>query len=152
MPFDPVETWKTMRVRVWPEEYFIVDLPHREGEMALSLLQHSSGRFCSITRDQFAFSIVVDRTTWEERGKEDRADRCLGPLRVLSTDSDLPFDVPGFIRTALEPVNARKLKAAPICGLQSDHFFTGAADVSKVAAIFETFCREVVFVPESGAG
>lgn len=148
MPFDPVETWKTMRVRVWPEDYFIVDLPHAEGPLALALLGCSTGRFCSVTRDQFAFSIVVDRASWEACGQQDKADRCLGPLRVLSTDSELPFDVPGFIRTALEPVNARKLKAAPICGLQSDHFFTGAGEVAEVAAIFESFCAEVVFVTE----
>ena len=66
-----------------------------------------------------------------------------GPLKVLSTDSELPFDVPGFIRTALDPVNARKLKAAPICGLRADHFFTGADQIDEVVSIFETFCGGV---------
>lgn len=143
MAFDPVETWKTMAVKVWPEDYYLVELPFEHASAAVAAIERSEAKYCTVTRDQFAFSLVIDVETWTalELGKLER--QHYGPLKVLSTDSELPFDVPGFIRTALEPVNARKLKAAPVCGLRADHFFTGAEDIDAVISIFETFAGKV---------
>lgn len=143
MSFDPIETWKTMSVKVWPEEYYLVDLPFKHGVVAASALTMTEAKYCTVTRDQFGFSLVIDVETWTALDVGSLERRHFGPLKVLSTNSQLPFDVPGFIRTALEPVNAEKLKAAPVCGLQADHFFTGAEQIDEVVAIFKTFCGSV---------
>lgn len=143
MPFDPVETWRTMQVKVWPEEYFLVDLPFEHADLAFAALKETEARYCTVTRDQFGFSLVIDSETWARLGIGNKERVHFGPLKVLSTDSELPFDVPGFIRTAIEPVNARGLKAAPICGLRSDHFFTGANTIDEVVKIFRSFAAEV---------
>ncbi|CAI2936507.1 hypothetical protein [Aminobacter niigataensis] len=139
MAYDPIETWKTMQVKVWPEEYYLVDLPVEHLAVAVSALEKSTAKYCTVTRDQFGFSLVIDVETWRALGIASLERKHFGPLKVLSTNSELPFDVPGFIRTALEPVNARRLKAAPVCGLRADHFFTGADQLDEVVEIFETF-------------
>lgn len=139
MPHDPVETWKSMKIKVWPEDYFLIDIAHDKLAEALDCIRHSASRFCSVTRDRFGFSLVVDGETWNRFGRAEIERTKFGPLKVISTDSDLPFDVPGFIRTAITPVNAKGLKAAPICGLQSDHFFTGKGQIGEVLEIFNTF-------------
>jgi hypothetical protein len=145
MAFDPVTTWKTMHVIVWPEEYYLVDLPFEHADKAIEAVAQSTSRYCTVTRDQFGFSLVIDKGSWTSLGLEKLERHHFGPLKVLSTNSELPFDVPGFIRTAITPVNAQKLKAAPICGLRADHFFTGAEQVEQVVAIFETFCGGVTY-------
>lgn len=139
MAHDPVETWKTMKIKVWPEDYFLIDIAHDQVDQALDCIRHSSSRFCSVTRDKFGFSLVVDGETWGRFGNPGIERTKFGPLKVISTDSELPFDVPGFIRTAITPINAKGLKAAPICGLQSDHFFTGAGEIDQVLEIFYAF-------------
>ncbi len=145
MPLDPVKTWQKMQVKVWPEEYFLVDLPFEHAGLAFGAMQEADARYCSVTRDQFGFSLIVDTQTWARLGMSEKERNHFGPLKVLSTDSELPFDVPGFIRTAIEPVNARGLKAAPICGLRSDHFFTGADTIEEVAELFHQFSGGVRF-------
>lgn len=139
MQHDPVETWKSMRIKVWEEDYYLIDIGIDHVDVATNVTLKSSGVFSSVTRDQFGFSIMIDGETWARIGREEIVRTKHGPLKVISTDSELPFDVPGFIKTALEPINARKLKAAPICGLQSDHFFTGADQLDEVLEIFDTF-------------
>lgn len=143
MAFDPVETWKTMDVKVWPEEYYLSDVPFEHASVAIAAIEKSTAKYCTVTRDQFGFSLVIDVETWTTLKIGELERHHFGPLKVLSTNSELPFDVPGFIRTALEPVNARKLKAAPVCGLRADHFFTGSEQIDEVVAIFETFAAKV---------
>lgn len=148
MPHDPIQTWKTMSVKVWPEEYFLAQLSHENSTLVSRAIAHSTGKFTNVSRDQFGFALFTDSETWLTVRGEKFAEQYVGPLKVLSTDSDLPFDVPGFVGTALGPVNSANLKAAPICGLMSDHFFTGADQLSEVIDIFEKFSAQVSVVDD----
>lgn len=105
----------------------------------------SEGAYASVIRDQTGFSLFVDSRTWSEIGNEKAERAKFGPLRVISTEGDLPFDVTGFIGAALAPVNGQGFKAAPVCGLRADHFFTSDEHIEAVAAIFEKFTAGVVW-------
>ncbi|MGM4907200.1 hypothetical protein AB8B21_00890 [Tardiphaga sp. 866_E4_N2_1] len=137
MPRDPVSVWAEQTVKVWPESYWLIDLAPEQLSLALHAIEASESHYACVIRDQTGFCLTIDLDTWAAicGGVEPR--QKFGPLRVISTDSPLPFDVVGFIRAALEEVNGAGYKAAPQCGAASDHFFTGEGDIEIVKSLFE---------------
>ncbi|NYT82775.1 hypothetical protein H0A70_14905 [Alcaligenaceae bacterium] len=141
MAHDPITVWKEMKMKVWPERYWLIDLPPNATATAINVMDAAQGKYCALIRDQTGYSILVDDATWTAQGAESLERQKFGPLKVISTDGPLPFDVTGFIKAALEPINGRGFKAAPQCGAAADHFFTGEADIDKVVALFESFTQ-----------
>lgn len=139
MAHKPMDVWKRMKMKLWPERYWLIDLPAGHDALAGQLLAETTGRYGCVIKDQMGFSIVVDAETWERLGQGVTPRQQFGPLRVFSTNSELPFDVTGFIKAALEPVNSLGFKAAPQCGAAADHFFTPEDQIDRVVAEFEKF-------------
>lgn len=138
MPRDPVSVWAEQTVKVWPESYWLIDLAGDQLPLAMQAIEKSKSHYACVIRDQTGFCLTIDLETWDaiSGGVEPR--QKFGPLKVISTDSPLPFDVVGFIRAALDQVNGAGYKAAPQCGAASDHFFTGEADIAIVEELFKT--------------
>lgn len=138
MPIDPVAVWAEQTIKIWPESYWLLDIGHEDLPGAAKALEVSTARYACIIRDQMGFSIIIDEDTKAALGSAIAPRQSFGPLKVISTDSPLPFDVVGFIQAALREVNGAGFKAAPQCGAASDHFFTSAQDIDAVAGLFET--------------
>lgn len=139
MAHNPIEVWNRMPMKVWPERYWLVDLPGEYAPLVATLLASSEGKYVAVIRDQTGFSVIVDDATWKQYGTPGAERQKFGPLKVISTNGPLPFDVTGFIKAALEPVNSLGMKAAPQCGAAADHFFCSETDVDKVMRVFEQF-------------
>ena len=139
MAHDPMEVWQGMQMKLWPERYWLIDIPAGHESLMTRILVEGIGRYGCVIKDQHGFSVVVDVETWEKVAEGVTPRQQFGPLRVISTDSELPFDVTGFIKAALAPVNALGLKAAPQCGAAADHFFTSDEDIDRVVAEFTKF-------------
>lgn len=137
MSRDPVAVWAEMTVRVWPESYWLIDLAEDQLPLAVKALQQSQSRYACVIRDQTGFCLTIDQTTWDAIPGTVLPRQKFGPLKVISTDSPLPFDVVGFIQAALREVNGAGFKAAPQCGAAADHFFTGENDIQAVAGLFQ---------------
>ena len=137
MPLDPFDVWADQTIKVWPENYWLLEVGPGAEALAGQALAVSAGRYACVIRDQTGFSLVVDDPAHEALRGDPAIRQAFGPLKVISTDSPLPFDVVGFIRAALQVVNGAGFKAAPQCGAGADHFFTGAADIEQVKALFE---------------
>ncbi len=136
MSRDPVSVWAEQTIKVWPESYWLIDLADDQLSVAVAALQKSRAQYVCVIRDQTGFCLTIDDETWKAIGHTAVARQKFGPLKVLSTDSPLPFDVVGFIQAALREVNGAGLKAAPQCGAAADHFFTGADDIHRVERLF----------------
>lgn len=136
MVHDPFDVWADMAIKVWPERYWLLDLAPGAEALAARAFAASTGRYACVIRDQTGFSVVIDEAAYAALKVEPAVRQAFGPLKVISTDSPLPFDVVGFIRAALQVVNGAGFKAAPQCGAAADHFFTGAADIAAVEALF----------------
>ena len=137
MPLDPVAVWAEQSIKVWPESYWLLDLAPGDFAGAARALEISTARYACIIRDQMGFSLVIDEATRDTLGDAIAPRQSFGPLKVISTDSPLPFDVVGFIQAARREVNGAGFKAAPQCGAAADHFFTGAQDIDAVAKLFD---------------
>lgn len=136
MSRDPVAVWAEQTIKVWPENYYLIDVGDDGLRLALKALEISKSRYACIIRDQTGFSLVIDENTLGAVFGQAVVRQKYGPLKVISTDSPLPFDVVGFIQAALRDINGAGYKAAPQCGLAADHFFTGAADIDAVENLF----------------
>ena len=136
MSRDPVAVWAKMTVKVWPESYWLIDLADDQLALAVKALEQSRARYACVIRDQTGFCLTIDHATWDAIAGTTSPRQKFGPLKVISTDSPLPFDVVGFIQAALREVNGAGFKAAPQCGAAADHFFTGANDIDAVAGLF----------------
>ncbi len=139
MAHNPIDVWKTMAMKIWPERYWLIDVAADQSAAVLAVLEHSAGKYNCVIRDQTGYSLIVDEATWTAQGSQQAERQKFGPLKVISTDGPLPFDVTGFIKAALEPVNSLGMKAAPQCGAAADHFFCAEADIEKIKAVFEQF-------------
>lgn len=140
MAHDPIAVWADMKLKTWPEDYWLIDIAPEDQGVAVQAMTESHAKYCCVIRDQTGFSLVIDDATWQRVGQGKHVERKkYGPLKVISTDSPLPFDVTGFIQAALKPINGAGFKAAPQCGLAADHFFTSAQDIVEVERIFSTF-------------
>ena len=142
MAHDPNDVWADMTIKVWPERYWLVDLDSTHTPAALAAMTASTGRYCCTIRDQTGFSFALDDETWRSIEPNVVARQKFGPLKVISTDSPLPFDVVGFIQAALRKVNGAGHKAAPQCGAAADHFFTGEQDIETVESLFNQLIAE----------
>ncbi len=142
MAHDPIAVWASMKLKTWDERYFLADIAPEHEALAAETVVRSRGRYSCVIRDQTGFSLLVDEETYGALGIAAAARRTVGPLKVISTDSELPFDVTGFIQAALKPINGQGYKAAPQCGLQADHFFTGESDIAAVEEIFRDFRKQ----------
>jgi hypothetical protein len=136
MSRDPVSVWAEQTVKVWPESYWLIDLSPEHLALALRAVELSKSRYVCVIRDQTGFCLTIDQETWEAVSGGVVPRQKFGPLKVISTDSPLPFDVVGFIQAALREVNGAGYKAAPQCGAAADHFFTGEADIKAVEKLF----------------
>ena len=139
MAHDPMAVWATMQLKTWDDDYYLLDIAPEHEDLAAQTVVRSRGRYTCVIRDQTGFSVVVDAATRDALGLAAVARKSFGPLKVISTDSELPLDVTGFIQAALRPINGRGYKAAPQCGLAADHFFTSATDIVAVEDIFRSF-------------
>lgn len=139
MAHNPIDVWKTMDMKIWPERYWLIDVAAEHSAAVMAALEHSVGKYNCVIRDQTGYSLIVDEATWQTQGFAQAERQKFGPLKVISTDGPLPFDVTGFIKAALEPVNSLGMKAAPQCGAAADHFFCAESDIEQVAVVFEQF-------------
>ncbi|MBN8943159.1 MAG: hypothetical protein J0H01_26880 [Rhizobiales bacterium] len=139
MPIDPLAVWASMPLKTWPERYWFVHVPGDRSDLILAVLNSTSSAYCCINQDQGGFSLVVDEDRWTSVFAHAGPLEKYGPLKVVSTDGDLPYDVTGFIKAALVPINGAGYKAAPQCGVKFDHFLVPEADIARVQGLFADF-------------
>ena len=139
MSIDPIAVWASMKLKIWPERYWMLDLVDASAPKAASVFIESANRYSCLIRDQAGVSAIVEETAFERLKSEVPVRGCFGPFRVVSTDGDLPFDVIGFLRPVLELLNNEGIKAGPQCGAVFDHLFIYERDVERASSLLEDF-------------
>ncbi len=139
MAIDPYKVWANMRLKIWPERYWMVDLSERGAEAVSKMVISGASRYCSVIRDQAGFSVIADEKTVASLQTGITPRGRFGPFRVVSTDGELPFDVIGFLHPALKELNGQGIKAGPQCGAVFDHLFIYEKDIKRAKEILEEF-------------
>ncbi len=134
-----MQVWAQMRLKTWPERYWMIDLPPASRAVALRALAASESRYHCIIQDQAGYSLIVDETTWATLREEVTPRDTFGPFRIVSTDGELPFDVIGFLRPVLQELNAQGIKAGPQCGAVFDHLFIYEKDIDRAEMLLDGF-------------
>jgi hypothetical protein len=97
MAIDPIKVWADMRLRVWPERYWMVELSLDARELVGEVLEVDCGRYISLIRDQACLSLIINEATWQNIRSQINLKNEFGPFRMISTEGELPFDVIGFL-------------------------------------------------------
>jgi hypothetical protein len=139
MSIDPIAVWADMKLKIWPERYWMLELGDVSAADAASVFVECDGRYSCLIRDQAGVSAIVEEIAFERLKSEVPVRGYFGPFRVVSTDGDLPFDVIGFLRPVLELLNNEGIKAGPQCGAVFDHLFIYEWDVERANALLEDF-------------
>ena len=139
MAIDPYKVWANMKLKIWPERYWMVDLSEGAAEVVPKVVISSASRYCSVIRDQAGFSVIADEKTVALLQAGVTLRGRFGPFRVVSTDGELPFDVIGFLHPALKELNGQGIKAGPQCGAVFDHLFIYEKDIERAKKILEEF-------------
>ncbi|WP_280564728.1 hypothetical protein [Chromohalobacter sp. 48-RD10] len=139
MSIDPIAVWANMKLKTWPERYWMLDLGDASAQAVANVFVESVGRYSCLIRDQASVSAIVEDAAVERLKAEVPVRDCFGPFRVLSTDGELPFDVIGFLGPVLELLNNEGIKAGPQCGAVFDHLFIYEQDVERASALIEGF-------------
>jgi hypothetical protein len=139
MAIDPYSVWANMKLKTWPERYWMVDLFDGAAEAAARAVVYSASRYCCVIRDQAGLSVIADEETLTSMEAEVTPRDRLGPFRVVSTDGELPFDVIGFLQPVLKELNGQGIKAGPQCGVVFDHLFIYEKDIERAEEILEGF-------------
>ncbi|MBE0464238.1 MAG: hypothetical protein ACTIDY_02385 [Halomonadaceae bacterium] len=139
MSIDPIAVWANMKLKVWPERYWMLDLGDASAQDAASAFVASVGRYSCLIHDQAGVSAIVEEEAVERLKSEASVRDCFGPFRVVSTDGELPFDVIGFLGPVLKVLNDEGIKAGPQCGAVFDHLFIYERDAERAKALIEGF-------------
>ncbi|MDQ7732637.1 hypothetical protein QT231_07995 [Halomonas sp. SpR1] len=139
MSIDPIAVWANMKLKIWPERYWMLDLGDASASAAASVFIEFDDRYSCLIRDQAGVSAIVEETAFERLKSEVTVREYFGPFRVVSTDGDLPFDVIGFLRPVLELLNNEGIKAGPQCGAVFDHLFIYERDIERANTLLEDF-------------
>lgn len=139
MTIDPIAVWANMKLKIWPERYWMLDLDDTSAPDAANVFVASSGRYSCLIRDQAGVSAIVEESAVERLKSDVPVRDCFGPFRVVSTDGELPFDVIGFLAPVLKLLNNEGIKAGPQCGAVFDHLFIYERDVERANILIEGF-------------
>lgn len=139
MPIDPMAVWANMKLKVWPERYWMLDLGNASARVAASVFFECDAQYSCLIRDQAGVSAIVQESAVERIESEVTVKDCFGPFQVVSTDGELPFDVIGFLGPVLRVLNDEGIKAGPQCGAVFDHLFIYERDIGRAMTLLEDF-------------
>ncbi|MEO3429499.1 hypothetical protein AAFN88_11610 [Pelagibius sp. CAU 1746] len=139
MAIDPIAVWANMKLKTWPERYWMLALSDDNASAAAAAMRNAEGRYASLIRDQGCLSVILDEAALAELEKEAPVRERFGPFKIVSTDGELPFDVIGFLRPLLEVLNGAGIKAGPQCGADFDHLFIYEKDIRRAEELMDGF-------------
>ena len=73
----------------------------------------TSQSYCRILRDEAGLTAIVDEAVFKQHEMSEISRQAIGPLKMVSTDGELPFDVVGFLQPLLLELNRAGVKAGP---------------------------------------
>ena len=139
MAIDPMNVWASMTTKTWPERYWMADLDVRHLSVVGELLVAHSQSYCCILRDEAGLTAIVDETTFQQHKMSEICRQAIGPFKMVSTDSELSFDVVGFLQPLLLELNRAGVKAGPQCAVHADHLFIYERDIARANEIISLF-------------
>ena len=136
---DPIAVWATMKLKVWPERYWMAALADGDAKIAAEAIVESRDRYSCLIRDQGCLSLLAEESTLRSVENQTAVSQKFGPFKIVSTDGELPFNVVGFLRPVLEVLNREGIKAGPQCGADFDHLFIFEKDIDEAQRLLADF-------------
>lgn len=70
MSIDPITVWANMRMKNWPERYWMMSLGDASARNVAGVFVESDGRYSCLIRDQAGVSAIVEEAAVERLKSE----------------------------------------------------------------------------------
>jgi hypothetical protein len=127
--------WAKTRVRLWPETYWLVSLPHESLPQAVELVSRSAGRFSAIVTEQDEISLTVHEALWKAKAESIVHHSAGGPYRVITFQIDLDLSICGYFAPAAVLLAEAGIPIVPQCAFLKDHVLIREADAARAVEI-----------------
>ncbi len=140
-----LELLRKTRVRVAPETFFLVSLPHQDW---LQLIQNPelSPRMTApfmIFRDQWEVTLLLDEVDFGTIRDAIREAKTAGNYRLLTFDVELDFTVVGFLAAVTEILAGAEIPIIALSAFSRDHLLIKQEDLAKTLKVLGNYVGEL---------
>ena len=141
---NSLELLKTAKVEVAPETFFLLSLPHADW---IKLLENPelSPRMTApfmIFRDKWEVTLLFDETDFGTIRHAIREAKTEGNFRLLSFDSELDFNVVGFLAEVARILAEAEIPIVALSAFSRDHLLIKQQDLSKTLKCLGRYIAE----------
>jgi hypothetical protein len=141
------QLWALTKVRLWPEPYRLVSLPHESLPQAAELVSRSIGRFAALVVEPDEASLTIEETLWNSRSAFIPHRAAEGPFRVVTFQINVELDVCGYFLPAVKRLAKAGIPVVPQCAYLKDHLLVHATDAERTVEILARLVRECAGIP-----
>jgi uncharacterized protein len=122
---------------VGDEQLVAVQAPRRYTGELLRALTRMSARSFSLTVDDLEASLVLPCEAWRSLDPGFPGTTTVGPLRMITLDVVLPFDVVGFFAAISAALARHEISLYALSAFSRDHILVQAEDLPRAVAVLE---------------
>ena len=134
--------WARTVIRVRPESYWLVSLPHGSIRQAASVVSESKRHFAAFVLEEDEVSLTVEEKLWNARSHSIPHHASEGPYRAITFQLNVDLGVCGYFAPAADRLAEAGIPIVPQCAYSKDHVLVRAADADRAAEILNRLVRE----------
>ncbi len=143
--FSAAEILRQTRVEIAPETFFLVALPHQDWLKLLEnpeLSPRMSAPFM-IFRDKWEVTLLLDEIDFGTVRHAVREAKTEGNFRLLSFDTELDFNVVGFLAEVTKILAEAEISIVALSAFSRDHILIKQMDLAKALKVLGEYVAEL---------
>jgi uncharacterized protein len=125
------------RLLVRDEQIAAVQILRQDIGEVLRVLAEMGVSSFSLTVDDLEASLVLPLVAWQSMAPGLSGATTMGPLRMITLDVVLPFDVVGFLAAVSAALAQHNISIYALSAFSRDHILVRAEDLPRAVAVLE---------------
>jgi hypothetical protein len=134
--------WAGTEIRLWPETYVLVSLPHKSLAGALTAISSAAGHFSAVVVEKDEVSLTVEEGCWGRNAAAVPFSKADGPYRVVTLQLNVDLGVTGYLAPAAVRLAEAGISIVLQCAFLKDHLLIRAADAERAVNVLGQLARE----------
>ncbi len=129
--------WRQTKLRLWPEQYWLISLAPAQLSLAAQTLAHASDSFAALVLERDEVSLTLPERAWQTCSAQFANATVAGPYRVLTFDLNIELSVSGYLLPAAARLAEAGVSIVPQCAFQKDHLLLKAEDTDRAVVVLQ---------------
>jgi hypothetical protein len=135
------ELFTQTKLAIFPEDYFIVNLPVGVQAIPGEWFRPATTRFAVVIQEPKMITMVIPRRKWlRMQGMFNKYD-VNGPFKVISFEAKLSLMTSGCMCAIGSILTESKINAIPISSFKNDHLIVPKADLPRTMKVLRDFLQ-----------